>query len=159
MKNLLHRASAVALALLPSPGFAQAVPGKAIIAPAGFVPAQAIYCDDGTGHAVACSFGTGGGGAVDIVVKASATDRGAIVGTTAVTLAPENAARRGWAIQVQAGSAVSCYVNGTAAATADYHSLQVGGGGYYQSPDGHVGTGALSVVCSAANTSVYMREW
>lgn len=94
----------------------------------------------------------------DTVVKAAAVDRGAIVGTTAITLIPTNAARRGFAVQVQSASA-TCYLSGQGAATPDYHSLQVAAGTYYETPPTHVGTAAISVICSAAATPVYAREW
>lgn len=99
------------------------------------------------------------GGKVDTVIAAAATDRGAIVGTTAVTLIPANPARRGYRVQVQAANNVSCYVNGQAAATADFHSLMIPGGALYETPPTHVDTGAVSIVCSAAGTSVYAREY
>lgn len=88
----------------------------------------------------------------------AAIDRGAIVGTTAVTLMPANANRRGYAIQNQSTTA-SCYVSGLATATADYRSLIIGPGGYYDTPITHVGLGAISIICTAASTSVYAREW
>lgn len=97
------------------------------------------------------------GTALSNVVQAVTTDNGAVVGTTAMTLIPANPARRGFSIQNQSTTA-SCYINGSAAATADYHSLQIGPGGYFE-PDHHVTTGNLSIICSAAGTSVYARSW
>ena len=94
----------------------------------------------------------------DITIKGTAVDRGGIFGTTAATIAASNTSRRGFSIQVQ-GTVGSCYINGSSTATLDYHSLQVSAGGYYQSPDAHVGTGAISIVCTNASTSVYFREW
>lgn len=94
---------------------------------------------------------------VNPVVRAAAIDRGAAIGTTAVTLMPANANRRGFAVQVQSTSA-SCYLNGQATATADLHSLQVGPGGYFETAT-NVGTGALSIVCTGAATPVFAREW
>lgn len=95
--------------------------------------------------------------ALSNVIQAVATDFGAVVGTVALPLMPANAARKGWSIQNQSTTA-SCYVNGTTTATPDYHSLLIGPGGYYE-PDHHVGTGVLSIICTAAATSVYARSW
>jgi hypothetical protein len=97
------------------------------------------------------------GSTLSNVVQATTTDRGQIVGGSAVQLMAANSARRGFSIQNQSTTA-SCYINGTAVATADYHSLLVGPGGFYE-PDHHVGTGAISVICTAASTPVYSREW
>jgi hypothetical protein len=97
------------------------------------------------------------GSTISNVIQATATDRGAVIGTTAVTLMAANPTRKSFSLQNQSATA-SCYINGTTTATADYHSLLVGPGGYFE-PDHHVGTGAISVVCSAAATSVYAREW
>ena len=94
----------------------------------------------------------------DTVVRGPATDRGASVGTSATTLMPANAARRGIAIQNQSASA-DCYISGQGAASADWHSLKIPGGGYYETPNTHSGTGAISIVCTAASTPVHAREW
>lgn len=95
----------------------------------------------------------------DTVVRASATDRGAVVATanTAQQLMAANSARRGIAIQNQ--SSGDCYISGQGTATADYHSLKIPSGGYYESPSTHVGTGAISIICTVANASIYAREW
>ncbi len=95
---------------------------------------------------------------VETVVRSPAADRGASVGTSAIILIPANAARRGFSVQVQSASA-SCYINGQATASADFHSLLIPAGSLYETPDTHVGTGAVSIVCSAAATPVYAREW
>lgn len=94
---------------------------------------------------------------VNTVVQGVATDRGGLIGTSAVTIMAANATRRGFSVQNQSASA-SCYINGTRTATADYHSLVVGPTGYFE-PDHHVGTGAISIICTAASTPVYAREW
>lgn len=94
---------------------------------------------------------------VSNVVPATATDRGVVVGTSAVTLMAANATRKGMSLQNQSSTA-SCYINGITTATADYHSLLIGPGGYFE-PDHHIGAGAISIICSAASTSVYAREW
>ena len=98
------------------------------------------------------------GGALDTVIKATSIDRGGIFGITATQLLPANPARRGFSIQVQSASA-SCYISGQAAATADYHSLQIVGSSYYETPGTHVGTSTVSIICTAPSTSVYAREW
>lgn len=95
---------------------------------------------------------------VDTVIRATPVNRGATVGTTAVTLAAANASRRGFAIQVQSTTA-SCYVSTIATATADFNALLVAPGAYYETPPTHTGTGAISVICTAAGTAVYAREW
>ena len=100
---------------------------------------------------------------VDTVVKATSTDRGAVVGTTAVQLMAANASRRGFSVQVQGApdtnGATGCWISGQATATADYHSLYIGRGTYFETAPSHVGTGAISVICSAASISVYAREY
>lgn len=77
-------------------------------------------------------------------------------GTTAATLFAANAGRHFIVVQVQ-GSSGGCYINGTATATADANSLYIPAGGYYESAT-HVGTGAVSIVCTAATTPVYSRQ-
>lgn len=94
----------------------------------------------------------------DTVIRSTATDRGASVGTTSVQLMPANSARRGFSIQVQSASA-SCYISGLATATADFHSLQIAANAYYETPGTHVATGAVNIICTAAATPVYAREW
>lgn len=95
---------------------------------------------------------------VDGVVRGAATDRGATVGTTALTLMAANTARRGMAVQVQSATA-NCWINGAAAATADFHSLKIPANTYYESAPTHSVTGAISIVCDTAATAVYAREW
>lgn len=95
---------------------------------------------------------------VDTMSTATAVDRGAVVGTTAVQLMPANPVRRGIVVQVQSSTA-SCYLSAQATATLDYHSLLVNPMSYYESSPSHVGTGPLSVVCTAPGTSVYAREF
>ena len=95
---------------------------------------------------------------VDTVVAATATDRGAVIGTSATQLMAANSSRRGIAIQVQSATA-NCWINGTAGATSDYHSLKIPASTYYETPPGHTGTGAVSIICDTASTSVYAREW
>lgn len=160
--NLLLRAGAMALAFLPSMASAQT--GTSVQFPAGWAPSTSICVKQGDGtcapvsttNPMPVSGGTGGG--IDTVVKGAAVDRGAAVGMAAVTLLAANPARRGFALQVQSTSA-SCYINGATAATADFHSLLVAPGAYYETPSTHVGTGAISIICTAAATPVYAREW
>lgn len=94
----------------------------------------------------------------DTVIRAAPANRGATVGTTAVTLAAANPSRRGFAIQNQSTTA-SCYVSTIGTATADFNALWIGPGAYYETPPTHTGTGAISVICTAAGTAVYAREW
>ncbi|QCB41035.1 hypothetical protein E5673_01335 [Sphingomonas sp. PAMC26645] len=93
---------------------------------------------------------------VDSLYRGPAVDRGAIVGTSATILIAANANRRGFSIQPQSGA--SCYINGTTAATADYHSLLIAGGQLYETPDNYSGTGAISIICTSSSTPVYARE-
>lgn len=95
---------------------------------------------------------------VDTVVQATATPRSASVGTTASALMAANASRRGFAIQNQSSTA-KVYINGTAAATADFNSLMIPPLGYYETPPGHTGVGAISIISDTASTPVYAREW
>lgn len=146
--------------------FAPAVAQDAtsVRAPAGFAPVQApcVKQPDNSCTPVSAAnplpVSSAGGGTTDTVVKSASVDRGASVGTTAVTLMPANAARRGFQIQNQSASA-SCYISGLAAATADWHSLLIAPGAYYETPPTHVGTGAISIVCTAAGTPVFAREF
>ena len=153
--NMLFRAGFAALVamLLPCAAVAQSNP---VALPAGYAPLSSM------------GFGSLGGSVtpvdpthplpVDTVAKSTATDRGAVVGTSAVTLMAANTSRRGMAIQNQSASA-TCYISGQATATADYHSLMIPAGGYYETSPTHTGTGAISAICSAASTSLYAREW
>ncbi len=97
--------------------------------------------------------------AVDTVIPGAAADRGAIVTAagTAQQLMAANAARRGFSIQNQSSGA--CYISGQATASADYHSLLIAAGAYYETSPAHVDTRAISVVCTVAGSSVYAREW
>ena len=150
MKRLILAALALVCA---APCVAQVATGTPARATAGYLPGQASFCSgDGGASWTPCS------STVDTVVKAPATDRGAIVGTTAVQLMAANTARRGFSVQVQSATA-SCYISGQGTATADYHSLLIAAGSYFETPNTHTGTGAVSVICSAASTPVYSREW
>jgi hypothetical protein len=97
--------------------------------------------------------------AADTIVRSAATDRGTVVATagTAQQLMAANSTRRGFSVQNQSSGA--CYINGSAAATQDYHSLLIAAGSYFETKDSHVGTGAISIVCAVANASEYAREW
>lgn len=102
------------------------------------------------------------GGKIDTVVTGAATDRGAsVTSAIAVTLMPANPARRGFSVQNQSTGA--CYLNGSATATADFHSLQVPAGSLYETPPQHSGTGAISAVCPSATSgspaALYSREF
>ena len=102
------------------------------------------------------------GGKIDTVIASASVDRGAsITGPTAVTLAPANAVRRGFSAQNQSTGA--CWLNGVATAAADFHSLQIGAGAYFESSPHHVGTGAISAICpgatAAAPAPFYLREF
>ena len=98
------------------------------------------------------------GGKVDTVIVATSTDKGASIGTSATTLIASNGSRRGYSIQNQSTTA-TCYVSNIATATADFHSLQIGPGGFYESSSVNIGTGAVSIICSAASTPIYAREF
>lgn len=94
---------------------------------------------------------------VNAVLRATTTSRSAVVGTTATNLMAANTSRQGFAIQVQ-GSSGACYINGLATATADQNSLMIPAGGYFETTT-HVGTGAVSIICTVASTPVWAREW
>lgn len=124
--------------------------------PAGYVTGQVIAFATPNDHAVLVS-------AVaplptDGLVRAASADRGVVIGTTSVQLMPANLGRRGLVIQNQSTTA-TVYISGLAGATADYHSLMIPPGGYYETPAHHVGTGAISAVATAAGTPVYAREF
>ncbi len=92
------------------------------------------------------------------VLRSVATDYGASVGTSSVILVQANPWRRGFSIQNQSASA-DCYISGINGATADYHSLKIAAGTYYETPPTHVGVSAISIICTGAATPVYAREW
>jgi hypothetical protein len=94
----------------------------------------------------------------DTVVVNASTNKSVVVGTSAQTLMAANTARRGFVIQNQSTTA-TVYVNGLGGATADHNSLMIGPGGYYESQLHHIGTGAISIIASAASTPVYSREF
>lgn len=102
---------------------------------------------------------------MDTVIPSVGTDIAATVGTSAVAIAPQNLSRRYIKLQVQTPG-VTCYVSTIATATADNHSLMLvspstasgGSGVYYVSDPQDVGTGPISVICSAAGTLVYGRQ-
>lgn len=94
----------------------------------------------------------------DTVIAAASTNRGASVGTTAVQIMSANATRRGIAVQNQSTTA-TIYMSGVGTATADFNSLMIAPLGYYESPPHHCGNGAISIISTAASTSVYAREW
>lgn len=150
MPNFFTRAALVALlaalACAPLPAAKTAFPGL-------FSPGHTL-CLGAEGTDVVCPSIV----PVDPVVRGTAVDRGVSAGTTATALMPANPARRGFAVQNQS-AASDCYISGQAGATADYHSLKIPAGSYYESPGTHVGTGAISIVCTAAATPVYAREW
>ena len=124
--------------------------------PAGYMTGQAIAFTSATDHGVLVSAATPL--PVETVARASSVDRGALVGTAAVTLMPANPARRGFVVQNQSPS-VTVYLSGLGAATADWHALMLPPGATYESPAHHVGTGALSAIATAAGTPVYAREF
>lgn len=93
---------------------------------------------------------------VNAVLRVTTTNRSAVVGTTATNLMAANTSRQGFAIQVQGSGA--CYINGLATATADQNSLMIPAGGYFETTT-HVGTGAVSIICTVASTPVWAREW
>ena len=89
----------------------------------------------------------------------------ATVGTSAVTLFNANPNRHFIVVQVQS-SAGDCFINGIGTASAtDGSSLGIprsptsssNVGGLYE-PSTHIGTGAVSIVCTAAGTVVYSRQ-
>lgn len=94
----------------------------------------------------------------DTVIRATPANRGASVGTSAVQLMASNTARRGFAIQNQSATA-SCYFSGIGTATADFNALLLPPGAYFETPNTHVNTGAISIICTGAATPVYAREW
>ena len=124
--------------------------------PAGYLTGQAIAFTSAADHGVLVSAATPL--PVDPVTRAASTDRGASVGTTAVTLMPANATRRGFVVQNQSASA-TVYLSGLGTAMADWHSLQLPPGATYETSAHHVGTGAISAIATAANTPVYAREF
>ena len=150
MRRLLF----AALALLAAPAAAQV--GSGVFFPAGPAPGSSpcVKQADGTCVPVSATNPL----PVDTVTRSTATDRGGLFGTTAAQLMPANAARRGIHLQNQSTSA-SCWISGQATATADWHSLLIGPGVFYESAPTHVGTGAISIICSAANVPFYAREF
>ena len=154
MRRSIIAAGAVALALLAVPVVAQL--GAVIQNPSSITPLQAIAF--GTISTMATPVDATHPLPVDPVLRASAVDRGGLFGTSAAQLMPANASRHGFSVQNQSGGA-SCYISGQGTATADFHALKVDAGVYYENPSSHVGTAAISIICTGASTSVYAREW
>lgn len=124
--------------------------------PAGYLTGQAIAYISAADHGVLVSPATPL--PVDPVARATATDRGAVVGIAATTLMPANPARRGFVIQNQSASA-TVYLSVQGAATTDWHSLMLPPGAIHETPAHHVGTGAISIISTAAATPVHAREF
>ena len=124
--------------------------------PAGYLTGQAIAFTSAADYGVLVTPTTPL--PIDPVQRTSATDRGASVGTIATTLIAANPARRGFVIQNQSPTA-TVYLSGQGAATADWHSLMLPPGAIHETPVHHVGTGAISVISTAAATPVYAREF
>jgi len=159
MKMLARVALALSLLFASAPVMAQHAATS--YAPAGFAPEQACVtwsgATIGSGTLVPCPVGAGTSGKVDTVVSGPSIDIGAnVAATTATTLAAANPTRRGFAVQNQTGG--PCYLNGIATPTGNYHDLFIASGGYYESKDSHVGTGALQIYCAQAG-GIYGRQW
>lgn len=153
--NHLLRAGALALAclLLPGVAAAQGAVGKPIVAPLlTSIPAQAIYCDDGTGKAALCALGGGGGSGGP--TRATSTPAGGTVATanayqTALASSPT---RLGCAIQ---NTSTTTLRIGVGSSPADASAFQIAPGGSFScsSPGGLVLTDQISVAASAAGAS------
>lgn len=96
---------------------------------------------------------------VETVTRSTAVDKGSgSIGTVASTLMAANATRRGIVVR-NLSTTATIYINSIATATADYHSYPLYPGEAYESSSFHVGAGAISIISTAANTSVYAREF
>lgn len=95
---------------------------------------------------------------IDTVVRGTSVNRSGTAGTSAVNLMGVNLSRRGFVVQNQSDTAF-IYINALGAAAADNSSLRIGPGGYYESQSHHIGTAAISIISTEANTPVYAREW
>jgi hypothetical protein len=95
--------------------------------------------------------------ATSYLPQAITTARSGLFGTTASQLMPTNGNRHFIVVQVQSASA-SCYIRGGGStATADQNSLLIAAGAYFE-PSTHIGTGAISIICTGASTPVYAVE-
>jgi hypothetical protein len=147
MKTLI-RAGALALAclLLPASVAAEIQAGKEIVAPLGKLPAQAIYCDDGTGKAVLCAFSGGTAFGTLVTVTLSAAQAAG----TAPILA-QNPARRALVIVSGADGWLT-----TAASGARVWKLFAGLDRQWSG--GETPTGALYAVDLAAGSTITILE-
>lgn len=75
----------------------------------------------------------------------------------ALQFAAANAGRRGFAVQNQSGG--NLWLSGSGTATADQNSLLLAPGDYFESAPHHTGTGALSIIGTAAGQPFYAREF
>ncbi len=75
----------------------------------------------------------------------------------AVQLAPVNTSRRGLSYQNQ--SSAAAYVSSIATATADFHSLLLNAGDYFESSPQHVGTGTIYAIGTTYGQPIYAREF
>lgn len=107
------------------------------------------------------------GSTYTISIAATATNATGVAANstpvTATSVGPQvimaaNANRRGTSFANQNASA-NVWFNAVGAATADYHSLKLIAGAYYESPDHHSGTGTVAAITDTVGASIFAREF
>jgi hypothetical protein len=108
---------------------------------------------DSTG-AIAVTGGAGGGGGVSTPIDKSGT---IITGGVAQNIAAAKAGRAGYAIQNH--STGDLWVNELATAVGSQPSIRVPADGFYETPAGCCGPGAISVYGATTGAAFTAREW
>ena len=102
MKRTLAFLAGLSGLVLAGQAAAQSAVGAPVYAPAGYVPAQAIYCADASGKAQLCAFGGGGGGSSAATSRASYTGA-AVVGGLDVALSAGSLSNPGTGAKLASG--------------------------------------------------------
>ena len=126
----------------------------------GVPAASYIYAlASGTQNVVGSTYTLSSSPSSMVAANATATATG-IAGTSAgpQQIMAANATRRGTSYQVQSATA-NVWLNGLAAATADYHSLKVPSASYFETALTHTGIGAIAAIADTPATPLYSREW
>lgn len=105
--------------------------------------------------------GSSGSGTVTVAFAPATTVASAsgsiTLGGTAQNAAAANANRKGYWVQNQ--SSGDLWINTLAAAVLDQPSLKIPAGGYFETPPGGAGTGAISIIGATTGQKFAAREW
>lgn len=147
----------ITLTTIPTSG--AVILGQQIVA-TGVPAGSYIYAlGSGTLNAASSTYTLSSSAGSLVASNATATATGiALTSVGPQQLMASNSSRRGLAYQVQSATA-NVWANLLGTATADYHSLKVASGTYYETPPTHINTGAVSVIADTAATPLFAREW